>query len=54
MASSSQVDMWQRIPVKLPKVIAHRGANDTEPEHSLAAYIRRSNRALMALSAMFD
>jgi len=40
MASSSQVDMWQRIPVKLPKVIAHRGANDIEPEHSLAAYIR--------------
>jgi glycerophosphoryl diester phosphodiesterase len=24
----------------LPKIIAHRGANDTEPEHSLAAYIR--------------
>ena len=23
-----------------PKVIAHRGANDTEPEHSLAAYLR--------------
>jgi glycerophosphoryl diester phosphodiesterase len=23
-----------------PKIIAHRGANDTEPEHSLAAYIR--------------
>jgi glycerophosphoryl diester phosphodiesterase len=24
----------------LPKIVAHRGANDTEPEHSLAAYIR--------------
>lgn len=24
----------------LPQVIAHRGANDTEPEHSLAAYLR--------------
>jgi glycerophosphoryl diester phosphodiesterase len=24
----------------LPKIVAHRGANDTEPEHSLAAYVR--------------
>jgi len=24
----------------LPKIIAHRGANDSEPEHSLAAYLR--------------
>lgn len=28
------------MPVTYPKVIAHRGANDTEPEHSLAAYLR--------------
>lgn len=28
------------MPVTLPQVIAHRGANDTEPEHSMAAYMR--------------
>ena len=26
--------------MSLPQVIAHRGANDTEPEHSVAAYLR--------------
>jgi len=26
--------------VSFPQVIAHRGANDTEPEHSMAAYMR--------------
>lgn len=32
--------MWHGMPVSFPQVIAHRGANDAEPEHSLASYIR--------------
>jgi glycerophosphoryl diester phosphodiesterase len=40
MAASLQVNLWHGMPVSLPQVIAHRGANDAEPEHSLAAYLR--------------
>ncbi len=33
----------------LPQVIAHRGANDTEPEHSLAAYLRAIKQGVDAV-----
>ena len=33
----------------LPQVVAHRGANDTEPEHSLAAYIRAIEQGVDAV-----
>jgi glycerophosphoryl diester phosphodiesterase len=37
------------MPVSLPQVIAHRGANDTEPEHSLAAYLRAIEQGVNAV-----
>ncbi len=34
--------MWDSLPVTSlrPQVVAHRGASDREPEHTLAAYLR--------------
>lgn len=37
------------MPVSLPQVIAHRGANDTEPEHSVAAYLRAIEQGAKAV-----
>src|SRR3954470_888425 len=33
--------LWQadRVTAGSPQVVAHRGASDTEPEHTLAAYV---------------
>ena len=37
------------MPVSVPQVIAHRGANDTEPEHSVAAYLRAIEQGVNAV-----